>query len=376
MSADMYRRQLEQKRQQRMAAQKQANDYRSKETTKRQAASQAQQVATRSSSASTVQSKLREAGAREKEANAAAKEADRYQKKAFDLQKEENALELKLQKGEAQDASTSSRELERQRKQTEQRLRAQAAQLDQTERARRLAEARAAELTAQLGQRMSATESRVEDALRHLPPPRMERLRILLLGASSGGDLRVGREQKRIRQAVQVSQHRDLVELDVRPAATTADLLDGITGFRPHIVHFSGHSNETLIEFEDEIDEPHEGVIVTARAFASAVAATDQPPLLILLNSCSSAAQAAALVASVAPFAIGMADSIDDGDAITYAAQFYAAVGNGQSILSSHLSARAALELGGLAGEDLPTLAWADDVDPGSTMLVVPPSTE
>jgi hypothetical protein len=31
----------------------------------------------------------------------------------------------------------------------------------------------------------------------------------------------------------------------------------------------------------------------------------------------------------VVPFAIGMADNIEDGDAINYAAQFYAAVANG-----------------------------------------------
>ena len=33
-------------------------------------------------------------------------------------------------------------------------------------------------------------------------------------------------------------------QVDVRPAATAADLLDGITRFRPHVVHFSGHSND------------------------------------------------------------------------------------------------------------------------------------
>lgn len=78
-----------------------------------------------------------------------------------------------------------------------------------------------------------------------------------MLGASSEGDLRVGREQKLIRAAVESALHRDQIELDVRPAATTADLLDGITKFRPHVVHFSGHSNDDLIVFEDEADEPH-----------------------------------------------------------------------------------------------------------------------
>jgi hypothetical protein len=140
-------------------------------------------------------------------------------------------------------------------------------------------------------------------------------------------------------------------------------------------VHFSGHSDDDLIVFEDELDEHHEGVIVTARAFASAVRATDDPPLLVLLNSCNSAAQIDYLVESVAPFAIGMADEIADGDAITYAARFYAGIANGQSIHSAHLSGQAALELAGLSGAELPTLAYADEVDPTTAVLVKPPAT-
>ena len=137
-----------------------------------------------------------------------------------------------------------------------------------------------------------------------------------MLGASSEGDLRIGREQKRIRSAVESALHRDLVELDVRPSATTTDLLDGITKFRPHVVHFSGHSGEDLIVFEDEIDEHHAGVVVTAKAFAHAVAATDEPPLLVVLNACGSAAQIPLIVDEVAPFAIGMSAEIEDGDGI------------------------------------------------------------
>ena len=78
------------------------------------------------------------------------------------------------------------------------------------------------------------------------------------------------------------------------------------------------------------------------------------------------------LVTQVVPFAIGMADRIEDADATNYAAQFYAAVANGQSIKSSHLSGQAALELVGLESADLPTLAWGPDVDPSITILVKP----
>jgi hypothetical protein len=98
---------------------------------------------------------------------------------------------------------------------------------------------RAADERARVERRLDATDARVAVALRELRAPKPERLRILMLAASSEGDLRVNREQKRIRAAVESALLRDLVELDVRPSATTSDLLDGITKFRPHVVHFS-----------------------------------------------------------------------------------------------------------------------------------------
>lgn len=223
-----------------------------------------------------------------------------------------------------------------------------------------------------VAERLDQTDHAVGEALRELRAPKPEKLRVLLLGASSEGDLRVGREQKRIRAAVESALHRDLIDLDVRPAATASDLLDGVTKFRPHVVHFSGHSNEEFIVFEGESDAPHEGHIVTVRAFKAAMTATDDPPLLVLLNACKSAAQIDELVAEVVPLAIGMADSIDDGDAINYAAQFYAAVANGQSVRSAHLAGQAALELAGLESADLPTLATADSIDPAAVILVRP----
>lgn len=57
-----------------------------------------------------------------------------------------------------------------------------------------------------------------------------------------------------------------------------------------------------------------------------------EPPLLVLLNSCDSAAQLGGLV-TIVPFAIGMTDSVQDGDAITYAARFYANVANARRVV-------------------------------------------
>jgi hypothetical protein len=85
------------------------------------------------------------------------------------------------------------------------------------------------------------------------------------------------------------------------------------------------------------------------------------------LNSCHSAAQIKNLVETV-PFAIGMADEIGDGDAITYAARFYAAVADGQSVRAAHNLGRAAVELAGLPDHELPTLLW-----PGNPQVSTPP---
>ncbi|MFG2882825.1 CHAT domain-containing protein [Streptomyces sp. NPDC048297] len=203
--------------------------------------------------------------------------------------------------------------------------------------------------------------------------PRPEKLRILMLASSGEGDLRVPREQKKIREAVERGRHADHVEFDFRPAATTGDLLDGITRFRPHVVHFSGHSNEDLIVFEQDVDSFNDGAVVTAGAFAKAVGATDDPPVLVVLNSCRSAGQIEHLADAITPFAIGMTDSVDDLAAITYAAQFYAAIANGQSIGAAHASGQAAVELEGLPGSDLPTLVHTEGLNPWTTHLVQRP---
>jgi hypothetical protein len=351
MSASQYRSQLERKRKQRIDAEKKAGDYRTKESKKRAEAAKARRAAAKASSESTARSKLREAERRDGEAETAGRDAARHQTKASQLANDEASLISKLARAEQSEADAAER-----RRQKDQQL----------------AERQAAAERSTLERRIDQTERVVQQVAHHVQRPKHEKLRVLILGSSSEGDLRVGREQKRIRAAVGAALHRDLIELDVRPAATTEDLLDGLSGFRPHVVHFSGHSNEHLIVFEDERDEPHQGVIVTAEAFAKAIEATDDPPTLVVLNSCGSAAQIDDLVAQVVPFAVGMADSIDDGDAIIYSARFYASVANGQSIRSSHLAGQAALELAGLDAADLPVLAWAQDVDPATAVLVMP----
>ncbi|WP_240999507.1 hypothetical protein [Streptomyces sp. Tu 4128] len=72
-------------------------------------------------------------------------------------------------------------------------------------------------------------------------------------------------------------------------------------------------------------------------------------------------------------FVIAMPASIEDVDAITYAARFYAAIADGRSVHTAHRLSRVAVEMNGLANHDLPTLNYAADIDPRATKLVTPP---
>lgn len=350
MSSKSHRTQLENKRKARIKAENKAGAERAKESKKRSEATAKRRSAAKATNETARRSRLRAAERLDDEAKRAGKAASDWDAKAARYRTQEADCQEKMIKAQQHEA----REAEKKRARAESKAARREAQAQRT-----------------IEARISAAESTAAQAVRELASPKPEKLRVLILGASAQGDLRVGREQARIRKAVEAALHRDHIEVDVRPSATTDDLLDGIAKLRPHIVHFSGHSNDDIIEFEDDVDSHHHGVIVTATAFANAVHATDTPPALILLNSCKSASQAEALTdRGVIPFAIGMADSISDGDAITYAAKFYAAIANGQSVTSAHAQGVVALELAGLDSSDLPTLAVAADHDPSNAIFV------
>lgn len=350
MSAAQIRSQIATKRSQYADAQKKAGQYRAKESAKRSEAAKARLAASKTNSASTAKTKLGEAVRRDKDAEAAGKEAARWSTKAAAYGKDVASLETKLSKAEVseQKAADTKRAREQQ-----QRDRQQAA------------------ANREIARRMTTTEHQVVHVLRAVPAPQPEKLRVLVL-TSADGDLRVGREVRQITAAVKAAVNRDHIDFDVRPAATTADLLKGLTEFRPHVIHFSGHSDESFIVFEQDTDHPNDGINIPADVFARAIGSVDTPPGLVVLNSCSSADQAYGLIEGIVPFAIGMADEIEDHAAIGYAARFYGAIADGQSIAGAHNVARVALELEGIDDHDLPTLAVADGFDAATTILVTP----
>lgn len=219
---------------------------------------------------------------------------------------------------------------------------------------------------------ISEAEQRLIEHIGAVRTPKREQLRILYATAAARGDLRVDEEIRRVKAAVRASTHREQVLIEHLPAATAGDLLDGLTSFRPHVVHFSGHANERLLVFDNGSDTSGPGHPVTAKAFKSAVEAPDSPPLLVVLNACESAAQLQSLIGKV-PLAIGMSDSIGDLDAMTFSTRFYRSVAEGQSVTAALATARADMEMNGLPDHDLPVLATIDGLDPSTVRLVIAP---
>ena len=339
-------------RKKRDAAERKVNDYRTRESKKRADADRARAAAAKTTNATTRRSKESQAARRLKDAQNAASQAATWQNKVAALAKKESLLRSKLSKAQVNEATKAEKQREREHQIQMAKLREQ--QYDLTS-------------------RVMDTESSVRDVVRSLRPPKVEKLKILVLTSDPAGGLRLGREQKRIRQAVQGAVHRDWVEFDFRSAATPEDLLDGLSEFVPHVVHFSGHSDTETVWFEADEDSHNSGRPVASDVLGRALSAVDAPPSLVVLNSCESAAQLEELVESTVPFAVGMAAPINDGDAIAFAARFYANIANGQSLLSAVSAGCVALELAGLEGSDLPVLVHAANADPSSLILVQAP---
>jgi hypothetical protein len=219
-------------------------------------------------------------------------------------------------------------------------------------------------------------------------PPEPSKLRVLYLTANPdaieetvtrpdgtveeyGAWLRVDREVRDVKQRLRGSKYRDLVDLEHKPAATFSEFVDGLNDHRPHIVHFSGHSHSggIILEGATDTDDEHD---FPFDQLARLLGATTDPPQLVVLNACESLDGADDLLKTV-PVIIGMADTIDDVAAITFASFFYGAVAAAQSVQAALDQAKLAMEATSLGDATLPTIRTRDDIDPSTLILVTPP---
>lgn len=333
--------------------------------------------AAKSSSESTRRSYERQAQSARKEA---LRESDKIASLTKDLARiagDIGTQQKALTAAEKSESATAKRESERARRdrEAEQRRDAQERKAEERRRQRERLEderRREAERVATAAQ-IADTEQRLAAEIATIREPKAEQLRILY--ATSTADktkpLRVDQEMRRVKAAVKASTHRDLVAIDYLPAATPNDILDALVAFRPHVVHFSGHANESVLVFDEGTDGygPNNGQRIGPDLFRELLESTDQAPMLVVLNACKSAAQLDLLLGKVA-MAVGMDDTIGDIDAIVFATRFYSTLAEGQSVEAALTTARVEMKLNGLPDHDLPTLRSVDGVNPADVRLI------
>lgn len=153
---------------------------------------------------------------------------------------------------------------------------------------------------------------------------------VLFLAANPAGTdpLRLDRELRVIREAIERSRHRDALHLEIRPAATVHDLRRALLESQYDVVHVSGHGEEEGLLLEDEQGEciqiPRQAV---ARLFARYA-----PPRgslrCVVLNACWSRATGEEASMQV-PFTVAMDGPISDRGALEFSRGFYDALGAG-----------------------------------------------
>lgn len=206
-----------------------------------------------------------------------------------------------------------------------------------------------------------------------IEPPKPEILRVLYLTANPEMNLRTEVEVRNVQQAVKRALHRDLIDVQYRPAATPEDLLDGLNEVRPHVVHFSGHAGDAALMFDNaSIDNP-DGRAVPFELLARALGATAQPPMMLVLNGCDTLDGAAVLLTTT-PVVVAMATEISDLAASAFAARFYAAVASAQPIGPAVRQGTVALDLMGTDEGWKPNVLARDDVAVEELVLVKVPA--
>lgn len=200
---------------------------------------------------------------------------------------------------------------------------------------------------------------------RRLARPKKARVRIAFLSTNpeSQSLLRTDIEARNVIRAIQKTTYRDQIDLKHIPAAEWEDLLDTLNEFEPHILHFSGHGCNTGLLFDNVGVNDDGGFELNFDLIHKFIGATNNKPILLILNACNTASGAEVFLENVKAV-VAMSDSIEDAAAELFSTRFYAALANGQSIDNALKQAKTVLSLLDYSDSELPTLlATTQDKD-------------
>jgi hypothetical protein len=136
-------------------------------------------------------------------------------------------------------------------------------------------------------------------------------------------------------------------------------LIQGLNDHAPAVIYFSGHGNESGVGTDDPKSARPPGKLVSFELLAKAIAATDTPPQVIVLNSCESAGARKSFFPP-AKAIVAMGDSIGDLAATAFAAKSYATIAAGQSLHSAFAQGKVAVEAVSIDEADRPELVLTE----------------
>lgn len=155
-------------------------------------------------------------------------------------------------------------------------------------------------------------------------------------------------------QAIKRSSKRDVVEVKYLPAARPTDLLDAMNEFHPNVLHFSGHGGGKALLFDDDTVEGHGGVVIDFDLVNETLRAIDTLPDIVVFNACDTLDGAERFLDTV-KVVIAMSSNILDVSASVFAARFYQALAESQSVGSALRQGKVAMKMAGLGDSDLPS---------------------
>ncbi|WP_338240917.1 CHAT domain-containing protein [Aurantiacibacter hainanensis] len=185
------------------------------------------------------------------------------------------------------------------------------------------------------------------DAQAELPPPIERPIRILVVAANPREDLdtdvELGNIQRRIDEMV--AEGDSDFQVVAMPDAKRDEFRRKVNEWRPHIIHYIGHSSfdgsEGCLYFESE--EEGKSDRVSAEVLRNML--LNRRPWLVVLNSCQSGATSRdAPMNGMAqnllqrlniPFVVAMQQPVSDDAAINFSQDFYTALTSGETVASA-----------------------------------------
>lgn len=177
--------------------------------------------------------------------------------------------------------------------------------------------------------------------------------------------LRLGTEEKQIKEALRAITDRDKIHIDTIPAVELKDFSNAFNRYRPNILHISSHGNQEHIALENEKGQ---AITVDGDMLINIVKLAGKQLKIVVLNACESSKMAASLT-DVVDVTIGMNMSIGDNAARAFAVQLYSSIGENIPIGLAFGQAKFAISANGISEADTPVLHYRKGIHPEKYQL-------